>query len=291
MEITIAYNAEDIELLKKCLKDSTCIGYADDSIKTTAFKQALNLLQNYQDLKKTIEDKKIELSQMEENFTRLEQELTEAGLIDALADETINQISYASDVSEQDEKKRKKYYIDLYLKKWNKLIAGSTKPEKLMREFIDNATAEELAGYYLSRFDNAYEIHHKNIKYVSEKYGIQKLHPIDLEVDKILFNVCECQKTKEYYIEKFQITWAKIWKIVHEKREIGELPQSVQSLAQVMEFFDIYADAEAIAGLYIKMYGSDKAYSHYRKYISEDLANRNLTEVEKKAGEILKAFN
>lgn len=288
MEITIAYNAEDIELLKKCLKDSTCIGYADDSIKTTAFKQALNLLKNYKDLKKTIENKKIELSQMEENLTRLEQELTEAGLIDALADETINQISYASDVSEQDEKKQKKYYIDLYLKKWNKLIAGQTKPEKLMREFIDNATAEELAGAFLSRFDNAYEIHHQNIKYMSEKEGIQ-LHPIDLEVDKILFDVCECKKTKEFYTEKFQTIWTKAWNFVRKKREKGELPQTVNPLEQVINYFNQHADADEMTGYYLKMYGHyNKAYDFYLQDIS---ANKNLTEVEKKAGEILKTFN
>lgn len=58
MKINVTYEPEDIELLRNCLNNSTCIGYADDSIKTTAFKQALNLLQNYKELRKTVEEKK-----------------------------------------------------------------------------------------------------------------------------------------------------------------------------------------------------------------------------------------
>ena len=50
MKINVTYEPEDIELLRNCLNNSTCIGYADDSIKTTAFKQALKLLQNCKEL-------------------------------------------------------------------------------------------------------------------------------------------------------------------------------------------------------------------------------------------------
>lgn len=140
---------------------------------------------------------------MEENLTRLEQKLTEAGLIDVLTDETITQMPYNSDVSKEDEK----------------------------------------------------------------------------------------QQDKKYYIGKFCDTWGKIWGVVMKKREKGELPQTVNPLEQVINYFNQHTNADEIVGFYLMKYKTfNEAYNHYRQDLSEVSENRSLREAEIKAKKILKSL-
>lgn len=201
MKINVTYEPEDIELLRNCLNNSTCIGYADDSIKTTAFKQALNLLQNCKELRKTVEEKKKELSQMEENLTRLEQKLTEAGLIDVLTDETIAQMPYNSDVSKEDEKQQdKKYYIEKFFDTWEKIwdvvIKKREKGElpqnvsllaQVINYFNQHANADEIVGFYLMKYKEAYNHYRQDLSEVSEN---RSLREAEKKAERILKGLC-----------------------------------------------------------------------------------------------------